>query len=139
MQEFAAGHGTALVVFGFVLLLVGLILSPVFLFIVQWRRVRQAEIDASLQKAELDMSLKQDLANRGLSADDILKVLQIPAMPATASPSWLGAAITGLFKGPRPSKANAESHEESRHPWAGIGVWARCGKFRSRRPGCHGL
>ena len=94
-------------VFGFVLLLVGLVLSPVFFWIVQWRRVAKSEIEALLQKADMEAALKQDLVNRGMSADDIVKLLHAAPPPGVASPSWLGAVLAGLFKGAKAAKEKA--------------------------------
>jgi hypothetical protein len=46
----------------------------------QWRSVRLSEVEASL---------KQDMLNRGLSADEIERVLRASAKPTNSRPPWL--------------------------------------------------
>jgi hypothetical protein len=54
------------------------IIAVTAIAVVQWRKIRQAEIDASL---------KREMVSRGMSAQDILAVLGAPAANHRAEPS----------------------------------------------------
>ncbi len=79
MSEFMYANSTLVLVLGFGLLALVVALTPVVVFILQWRLVRHAEIEAGLQKAELEAGLKRDMVSRGMSAGDIRQVLETSA------------------------------------------------------------
>jgi hypothetical protein len=123
MQEFLADNGTALVVFGFILLALVVALAPLIVYVVQWRRVRQAEIEAALYRAELETSLKKDMLNRGMSAEEIHKVLHGP----TNQPSNLSdfRALLAEFFNPAQTAAEGEGEKG----WEALGKhWKEFGK-----------
>jgi hypothetical protein len=124
MQEFLTHNGTELVVFGFILLVVGVVSGAVCFHAVQWRKVRQAEIDAFLSKTELEASLKQDLVNRGLSADEIKQILEA-SLGGPSRPAGFAAFFRGLFKRAECAKAKAGLKD-----WEGLGKqWEDFGKM----------
>jgi hypothetical protein len=65
-------------VFVFLVLLLLLIGTLTIFLTIQWRKVRLAEMEAVL---------KQDMLNRGMSADEIRTVLQTPVAAATPTPA----------------------------------------------------
>jgi hypothetical protein len=97
MSEFVAANSTLVLILGFILLALSAVLTPFIVFALQWRMVRQAEIEASVQKAEMDAHLKSEMLNRGMSAADIRQVLDAPVEGAKcngaqAKKHWQGFA-----------------------------------------------
>jgi hypothetical protein len=140
MQEFLSYHGKEMLIFAFVLLLVGVAITPVVYFLAQWRRVRLAEIEAAAFRTELEAALKRDMLERGLSADDIRKVFLASSDPKIPSPEL--AAIFADFlqraeaakaaAGAAAGAAAARPWEEWGKAWGKFGkLWAHCGKARS--------
>src|SRR5437899_2049404 len=68
-------------ILGLVLPIVILLILAAMVAIVQWRKYRQAGMEASLNQRIID--LKQQMIERGMSADEMERVLN--ARPATAS------------------------------------------------------
>lgn len=60
------------------LFLCGTLVAVIAIVVHNWRRVRQTELDASL---------KQDMLNRGLSVDDIERVLRASSVPPDQHPA----------------------------------------------------
>jgi hypothetical protein len=119
MSEFLEANGILVLVLGFVLLSLVVTIAPVVYFIYQWRWVRQSQIDAGLQKAELEAYLKREMLNRGMSASDIKAVLD----------SGSGTAFGGVLK----TMGISESQwRDFRNKCQGFGkLWANCGKQRA--------
>ena len=63
----------------------GLLLAATAVLSAQWARVRRAELQA--QQAEAELALKQQMIERGMSAEEIVKVLAAgqPAPGQTSS------------------------------------------------------
>jgi hypothetical protein len=135
MQEFLANNGTALVVFSFVLLTVVALLAPVVVFVVQWRRVRQADIEAALYRAELEVSLKKDMLNKGMSADEIQKVLQASASQRCAPPEFPAVFAEFFNQAAAQGEAGKAGWEALEKNWKEFGKgWKKFGKMWGR--GC---
>jgi len=65
-------------VFVFLVLLLALIGTLTIFLAIQWRKIRLAEMEAVL---------KQDMLNRGMSAEEIRTVLETPLAAARPAPS----------------------------------------------------
>jgi hypothetical protein len=120
MPDVFVENGTLLLVFAFALTVLVATLTPVVFLIHQWRQVRQAEIDASLQRAEMEAGLKREMVNRGMSAADIRQVMESRVDPADAAKE---AGCAKAWPG----------HWAK---WAVFGrMWAEAAKSRERRCG----
>jgi hypothetical protein len=121
VSDFLAANSTLVLVLGFGLITLTAVLTPVVLFLFQWRLLRQAEIDAGLQKAELESALKREMLNRGLSAADIRTVMEAHA-DRMAAP-----------RGPAKEEEAEKGWEGVVRKWAAFGrMWAACPKFGKR-------
>ena len=145
MQEFLTSNGSELVIFGFAFLTVVAVLTPVVLFVVQWRRLRQAEIEATLYRAELETSLKKDMLNRGMSAEEIQKVLQAsagqrgtpPEFPAIFAEFFNQAGAAAADAGEKGWKALGKHWKEFGKGWKNFGkMWGRWDKGCGWRQEC---
>jgi hypothetical protein len=118
MSDLLAANSILVLILAFVLLALSAILTPFVVAVIQWRMVRQAEIDASAHRTELEMSLKREMLNRGMSAADIRQVLE---------------SHTDAVR-PAADDGHADGKERLGKKWAALGrMWAAWGKAHHRR------
>jgi hypothetical protein len=124
MSEFLEANGILVLVFAFALLCLIAIMAPIIYFVYQWRSVRQTQIEAGLQKAEMDAYLKQQMLDRGMSVSEIKTVLE-----SGSGGSGLGEMLKkfGLEPGQwRNWKGNCHSFGK---------MWGNWDKSRAKMPG----
>src|SRR5438105_480714 len=115
MQELLNRYGTELFVLSIILLAVVAFVVPVVCFLIQWTKVRQAEIEALMYRAELEATLKQEMLNRGMSGEEMRQVLE--ATPGGSRP------FAGLFGFLRKKKCygDGKAWDEFGKKWAAFG------------------
>ena len=128
MQELLNNHGPEVFVVTLVLLGTVAVVVPLVCFTVQWAKVRQAEIEALTYRAELEATLKQEMLNRGMSADEMRQVLE--ATPGTTRPF---AGLFGFLKKKR-HNVDGMAWDELGKKWAEFGK--KCGDAGKRHFGC---
>jgi hypothetical protein len=134
VNEFLARHGTEFLVFAFILLTLAALLAPCLLFLHHWRKVREAEIEAGVARAELQAALKHDMLNRGMSANEIQVVLAAGTHANTSPPSGPAAPSPG----PSP-QAEAAKEESGGNCWEAFAKkWEEFGKQWGDWRGKHG-
>lgn len=128
MQEVLANNGPEVFILALVLLGVTALVVPLVCFTIQWAKVRHAEIEALMYRAELEASLKQEMINRGMSAEEIRKVLE--AAPGA------GRGFAGLFDFLKRKKQNWDGKcwADLEKKWADLGH--KWGDFGRRPSGC---
>ena len=123
MQELLSNYGTELFVLSIILLGVSAFVIPIVCFSIQWAKVRQAEIEALLYRAELETTLKQEMLNRGMSGEEMRQVLE--AAPGTSRPF---AGLFGFLRKKRPA-GDAKAWDDLGKKWAAFGQkWEEFGK-----------
>jgi hypothetical protein len=128
MQELLTKYGTELFVLSIILLAGLAIVIPVVCFLIQWAKVRQAEIEALMYRAELETTLKQEMINRGMSGEEMRQVLE--AAPGGSRPF---AGLFGFLRRKHQSR-DAKAWEDFGKKWAGFGK--KFEEFGKRPFGC---
>jgi hypothetical protein len=134
MHEILMYNPEMVIVFVFILLMVTALLTPVVIFILQWRQVRQAQLDAAVYRTELDAYLKKDMLNRGMSGAEIKLVLEASA----SGRSFVATATEDASKRATAADANREDFGKM---WADFGKhlaafgkqWGGCAAWQRRR------
>jgi hypothetical protein len=128
MSDIVAANGMLVLILGFVLLALVAVLTPLVVAVLQWRLVRQSEIEASLQKAEWDAALKREMLERGMSAADIGQVLESHTSAASGS----SASSEAFIK----DKLGEKDWRAIGRKWAAFGrMWGAGAKSKHR--GCN--
>jgi hypothetical protein len=129
MQELLDTHGTELLVLSIVFLGVVAFVVPLVCFSIQWTKVRHAEIEALMYRAELEATLKQEMVSRGMSGDEMRQVLE-------ATPGGGGRPFAGLFGFLRRKHRapDAKAWEDFGKKWACFGK--KFEEFGKRPFGC---
>jgi len=129
MQEMLSNYGTELFVLSIILIGVSGTVIPMICFSIQWAKVRQAEIEALMYRAELEATLKQEMVNRGMSGEEMRQVLE--ATPGGGRPPFAG--LFGFLRRKHPAP-DAKAWEDFGKKWACFGK--KFEEFGKRPFGC---